>query len=74
MQTLVHRKNKTIHFESVGYADIDKKTGLNAQSLFRIYSMTKPFTSVALMLLFEEGKVQLDDPLSKYIPSFVEIV
>ena len=73
MQTLVHRKGKTVHFESVGYADIDKKTELNDRSLFRIYSMTKPVTSVALMMLFEEGRVQLDDPLSKYIPSFSEM-
>ena len=70
MQTLVARKGKIIHFESMGFADKESGKKMDESSIFRIYSMSKPITSVAIMMLYEEGKLNLDDPVHKYIPSF----
>jgi CubicO group peptidase (beta-lactamase class C family) len=66
--TMAARRNKVIHFESVGYRDIESKSPMNNDTIFRIYSMTKPVTGVALMILYEEGKFRLSDPVSKYLP------
>ena len=66
--TMAARRNKVIHFESVGYRDIESKSPMGNDSIFRIYSMTKPVTGVALMILYEEGKFRLSDPVSKYLP------
>ena len=52
------------------FSDIEEKIPLNEDSLFRIYSMTKPITGAALMILVEQGKVSLLDPVEKYIPEF----
>jgi len=68
IQTAILRKDQLIHFDSYGYADIDKKTPLNERSIFRIFSMTKPITSVGLMMLYEQGKFKLNDPVHMYIP------
>tara|TARA_B100001057_G_scaffold104706_1_gene102120 strand:- start:7060 stop:8418 length:1359 start_codon:yes stop_codon:yes gene_type:complete len=68
--TAVARKGKVVHFETQGYADVEKQIPLKKDSLFRIYSMSKPITGVALMILLEEGKVRLNDPVSLYIPEF----
>ena len=68
--TAVARKGKVVHFETVGYSDVEKQIPLQKDSLFRIYSMSKPITGVALMILLEEGKVRLSDPVSLYIPEF----
>jgi CubicO group peptidase (beta-lactamase class C family) len=68
MITMVARKGKIVHFEKYGIMDIDKPMELN--TIFRIASMTKPITSVAVMMLYEEGYFQLDDPISKFIPEF----
>lgn len=68
--TLVARRGKIVHFESAGYADIDQNERMDTSTIFRIYSMTKPITSIGLMMLYEEGKFQLWDPVSKYIPEF----
>ena len=73
IQTLVARKGKVVHFESNGYADMESKKMMDENAIFRIYSMTKPIVSVGLMMLFEEGKFQLDDPVSKFIPSFANL-
>ena len=62
--TAVARKGKVVHFETVGYSDVEKQIPLQRDSLFRIYSMSKPITGVALMVLLEEGKVRLNDPVS----------
>ncbi len=70
IQTAILRKDKLIHFDSYGYADIESEKLLDTQSIFRIFSMTKPITSVGLMMLYEQGKFQLDDPLHLYIPEF----
>ncbi|MCE5345090.1 MAG: beta-lactamase family protein [Bacteroidales bacterium] len=68
MITMVARHGKVVHFEKYGSMDIDKPMQLN--TIFRIASMTKPVTSVAVMMLYEEGYFQLDDPVSDYIPEF----
>ena len=70
--TLVARRGKVVHFEARGYMDVDSKKPMRKDALFRIASMTKPITSVALMMLYEEGKFQLRDPVSKFIPSFAD--
>jgi CubicO group peptidase (beta-lactamase class C family) len=66
--TLVARHGKIVNFEKYGVKDIDKPMQLN--TIFRIASMTKPITSVAVMMLYEEGRFQLDDPVHNYIPEF----
>ena len=66
--TLLARGGKTFHHESYGSADLDSGAPMHLDSLIRIYSMTKPITSVAAMMLWEEGRFQLDDPVSRYIP------
>lgn len=68
--TMVARKGKIVHFETQGYMDVDSGKPMQPDAIFRIASMTKPITSVALMMLWEEGAFQLRDPVSKFIPSF----
>ena len=68
--TLVAREGKTVDLHAVGFADIEKNAPMKTDSIFRIASMTKPVTSVAIMMLFEEGKLFLTDPVSKFIPAF----
>jgi CubicO group peptidase (beta-lactamase class C family) len=68
--TLIARHGKVIHFSALGYADLGKKTLMEPDTVFRLYSMTKPIAATALMTLYEEGKFQLDDPISNYIPEF----
>jgi len=70
--TLIAREGKVVHFEAQGYMDADAKTPMRKDALFRIASMTKPITSVALMMLWEEGKFQLNDPVSKFLPEFAD--
>ena len=69
-QLLVYRRGKVVHSAVQGFADVERKVPVKDDTIFRIYSMTKPITSVALMMLFEEGRFQLDDPISKFIPAF----
>jgi CubicO group peptidase (beta-lactamase class C family) len=68
--TIVARNGKVVHFEAQGYSDAENKVPMRKDALFRIASMTKPITSVALMMLWEEGKFQLNDPVEKYLPEF----
>jgi len=68
--TLVARRGEVVHFEARGYMDVESQKPMRRDAMFRIASMTKPITSVALMMLYEEGKFQLRDPVSKFIPSF----
>lgn len=68
--TMIARKGKVVHFVAQGYMDAESKTPMRKDAIFRIASMTKPIASVALMMLWEEGKFQLSDPVSKFIPSF----
>ncbi len=68
IQTAVMRQGRLIHFDSYGYADIENKKPIDEESLFRIFSMTKPIVSVALMQLYEKEMFELDDPVAKFIP------
>ena len=70
--TMVARRGKVVHFESRGYMDVDSGKAMRPDAIFRIASMTKPITSVALMMLWEEGAFQLRDPVSKFIPDFTD--
>jgi CubicO group peptidase (beta-lactamase class C family) len=67
---MINRKGKLIYSEAVGYQDKDANLPMKKDSLFRIYSMTKPLAAVAAMILEEEGKIVLADPVSKYLPEF----
>lgn len=69
---LVIRNNKIIYYKAVGFNDKEQKIQLQKDDIFRIASQTKAITSVAIMILFEEGKLLLDDPVSKYIPAFAK--
>lgn len=71
--TLVARRGRIVHFDVYGNADVEDGMPLKADSLFRMYSMTKPITSTALLMLYEEGRFQLDDPLEKYFPEFKDL-
>jgi CubicO group peptidase (beta-lactamase class C family) len=70
--TLVGRQGRVVHASAVGMADIDAQRQLATDSLFGIMSMTKPVTATAVMMLVEEGKLALDDPVAKYIPAFAD--
>lgn len=70
---LVARDGKVAWSRVLGFQDRSKNQPMTKDSLFRIYSMTKPIVSVAIMMLVEEGKLQISDPVSKYIPEFKEI-
>ena len=70
IQTAIVKNGKLIHFDSYGNSDIADQDSLENDDIFRIASMTKPIVSVALMMLHEEGKFKLNDPVYKYIPEF----
>ena len=70
--TLIVRRGAVASFEALGWQDPSRGVAMRRDSLFRIYSMTKPIASVALMRLAEQGRVLLRDPLAKYVPSFAQ--
>jgi CubicO group peptidase (beta-lactamase class C family) len=72
-QLLVYRRGKVVHSAVQGFADVERKAPLKDDTIFRIYSMTKPLTSVAFMMLVEEGRVALDEPVHKYIPEWKDL-
>ncbi len=67
---LIVRNGKVVYHKAYGYSDVEAKTALKKDDIFRIASQTKAITSLAVMMLFEEGKLLLDDPISRYIPEF----
>ena len=67
---LIKKDNKEIYRHSHGYADIENEINVSKNSVFRIYSMTKPVTGVAIMQLVESGQLRLNDKVSRYIPAF----
>ena len=69
-QLLVYRRGKIVHSAVQGFADLERKSPVKDDTIFRIYSMTKPITSVAFMMLVEEGRVAIDEPVHKYIPEW----
>jgi len=68
--TIVARKGRVAHLEAQGVMDLDSKKPMTKDTMFRVASMTKPMTGVAIMMMIEEGKVRLSDPVSRYIPEF----
>lgn len=70
ISTMISRRGQIVHAEQFGYRDKEADLPMTADTIFRIYSMTKPIVSTALMMLHEEGQFQLEHPVSKYIPSF----
>ena len=72
-QLLVYRRGKVVHSSVQGFADLERKAPMKDDTIFRIYSMTKPITSLAFMMLFEEGRVALDEPVHKYIPEWKDL-
>ena len=71
--TLVARKGRVAHFEAHGLMDLDSETPMRKDAAFRIMSMTKPITAVAVLMMLEEGKIRLADPVSKFLPEFAEM-
>lgn len=68
--TLVARQGKVVHFNAQGMKDVERNQVMTTDTIFRMASMTKPIASVALMMLYEEGLFQLDDPISDWLPEF----
>lgn len=71
--TLVWRRGAIAHLGVSGYADVERQKKLREDTIFRIYSMTKPITSIALMMLVEEGKIALEDPVHRFIPEWRDL-
>ena len=70
---LIQQHGQSVLLESFGMRDVESKTPMTSDTNFRLYSMSKPITSVAAMMLVDDGKLSLDDPLSKYIPAFADV-
>jgi CubicO group peptidase (beta-lactamase class C family) len=68
--TLIAREGKVVDIHATGFQDVESRTPMRTDTIFRIASMTKPVTSVAVMMLYEDGKLLLTDPVSKFIPAF----
>jgi CubicO group peptidase (beta-lactamase class C family) len=72
ISTLVFKDGDVVHRDRIGFVDIDMRKKVSDSSIYRIFSMTKPITAVAMMRLYDEGKIALDDKVSKYIPAFAD--
>jgi CubicO group peptidase (beta-lactamase class C family) len=70
---LIQQHGTPVYFEKFGVRDVATKLPMTDDTIFRLYSMSKPVTSVAAMMLVDDGKLRLDDPISKYIPAFTDI-
>jgi CubicO group peptidase (beta-lactamase class C family) len=68
--TVVSRHGKVVHNAAFGLADVDSKRPMRLESIFRIYSMSKPIVAAAVMMVVEEGLVRIDDPIARFIPEF----
>ena len=71
--TAVARRGRLVHWNAVGFRDLESRDPLEPNDIFRIYSMTKPITSVAVMMLVEDGAMSVDDPVSRYLPAFANV-
>ena len=72
VSTLIARRGRIVHAEQVGWRDREANAPMGADTIFRLYSMTKPIVCTALMTLFEEGRFSLFDPVKKYVPAFAK--
>lgn len=70
---MISEKGETLYFEARGYSDLEKRTPVANDTIFRFFSMTKPITCAAVMSLHDEGLIKLDDPVKKYIPEFADM-
>ena len=70
---LIQQHGQPVYFENFGVRDVATRLPMTADTIFRLYSMSKPITSVAAMMLVEDGKLALDDPVAKYIPAFADV-
>ncbi len=73
LSTMVARRGRVVHFEQIGWMDIESNKPMSGDAIFRIYSMTKPIVCVALMTLYEQGRFQLFDPVAKFISAFGDL-
>jgi len=71
--TMIFRRGHLAHFSTLGFADVERKKPVRPNTVFRIYSMSKPITSVAFMMLVEQGLVALDDPVHRLIPEWRDL-
>lgn len=71
--TWINRNGQTVHESAYGLADLDNGRAMDAGTYFYVYSMTKPITSVALLMLYEEGRFQLNDPVSRFLPELTDL-
>jgi CubicO group peptidase (beta-lactamase class C family) len=71
--TLVMRKGRLAHLEAHGFSDLDARKPMTKDAIFRVWSMSKPVTGVAILMLMEEGKLRLNDPVSRFIPQFKDM-
>src|SRR2546425_4670832 len=71
--TLLARNGKLLDFQTYGYRDLEKKLPMERDTICRVYSMSKIITSVGALVLFEEGRFNLDDPVSKYLPALKDV-
>lgn len=72
-QVRVARRGEVVYHQNCGWRDVENKLPVEDNTVFRIYSMTKPITTVAAMMLYEEGRFELTDPLAKYLPAFANM-
>ncbi len=70
---LIQQHGRPVYYESFGVRDVTAALPMTADTIFRLYSMSKPITSVAAMMLVEDGRLRLDDPVAKYIPAFADV-
>jgi CubicO group peptidase (beta-lactamase class C family) len=70
VQTIVSRRGEVVHHDCYGWADVEAEVPVTPDTLYRIYSMTKPITSVGLMMLFEQGAFLLENPVHRFLPEF----
>jgi CubicO group peptidase (beta-lactamase class C family) len=70
---LIQQHGHPVYFENFGMRDVEARLPMTADTIFRLYSMSKPVTSVAVMMLVDDGKLSLTDPVSKYIPAFADV-
>jgi CubicO group peptidase (beta-lactamase class C family) len=73
VQTIVSRRGQVVHHDCYGWADVEAEVPVTPDTLYRIYSMTKPITSVGLMMLFEQGAFLLENPVHRFLPEFADM-
>src|SRR6185503_11698058 len=71
--TLLARNGKLVDFQTYGYRDLEQRLPMERDTICRVYSMSKIITSVGVLMLFEEGRLNLDDPVSKYLPELKDM-